>query len=73
MKILIIGLLTFGVWTTATTYWYICKIENMCLDERSNKDLAVNIPTEKIEEAKPEKAQKSILFWFLLNLFRCIF
>ena len=57
MKILIIGLLTFGVWATATTYWYICKIENMCLDERSNKDLAVNIPTEKIEEAKPEKAQ----------------
>ena len=58
MKILIIGLLAFGVWTTATTYWYICKIENMCLDESSNKDLAVNIPAEKVEEPKPEKAKK---------------
>jgi|GEM_PF-466937 len=54
MKIIITGLLCFGVWTTATTYWYLCKIENMCLDERSNKDLAVNIPNEKVEEENSE-------------------
>jgi outer membrane protein OmpA-like peptidoglycan-associated protein len=51
MKILITGLLCFGIWATGTTYWYLCHIENLCPSEQSNKNLALNIPA-KIEVEK---------------------
>ena len=43
MKILLTGLLCFGLWAAGTTYWYLCKIEYLCLGETSNNVTAENL------------------------------
>ncbi len=49
MKIIFYGVLCFGIWTAASTYWYLCQIENMCPTEVSNSATAQNIDTDAIE------------------------
>ncbi|MEM1135590.1 MAG: OmpA family protein [Bacteroidota bacterium] len=48
MKIIITGLICFGIWAAGTTYWYLCKIEHLCPGETSNKNVAANIETKDI-------------------------
>ena len=50
MKIILTGILCFGIWATGTTYWYLCKIENMCPGETSNKIIASNTETTPLEK-----------------------
>jgi outer membrane protein OmpA-like peptidoglycan-associated protein len=33
MKILITGLIAFLAWSAGSSYWYICKIKNLCADD----------------------------------------
>ncbi|UZR93763.1 OmpA family protein [Chondrinema litorale] len=64
MKILLTGLLCFGLWATGTTYWYLCKIENLCLGTTSNNITAENIkvsPEESTIEKDIDSTETDIL------------
>jgi outer membrane protein OmpA-like peptidoglycan-associated protein len=54
MKILIIGFLALGVWITLSTYFYVCKIKELCQEPVTNEIMAVSpgdvIATDTVPE-----------------------
>ncbi len=53
MKILITGLIAFAAWSAVSSYWYICKIKNLCPDEPVEEVLMIVEP-EPIEAIQPQ-------------------
>ena len=51
----IIGILVFVVWSSASTYWYVCKIKEICKEEKAA--IVEPIKQEVIEKTEPEKTQ----------------
>lgn len=51
----IIGLISFVIWCSASSWWYVCKIRNLC-EEPSLTDIQQEIPAtnEPLEELKRE-------------------
>lgn len=63
MKILIIGFLTFSIWSALSSYIYICKIKGLCnepiamqISTSNQKDV---LPAEKI--SNPEVKETSVI------------
>lgn len=80
MKILVPGLLVFGIWCYASTYWYVCKIKYLC-DEpvtastltssnepvtTSEDSVASNTPEED-EEIKIRESESGAIIHFGYN------
>ncbi|MDA3883301.1 MAG: hypothetical protein PF481_08440 [Bacteroidales bacterium] len=38
MKILIIGFITFSIWSILATHIYVCKIQKLCDDPETTQD-----------------------------------
>ena len=53
MKILITGLIAFLAWSAVSSYWYICKIKNLCPDEPVETVAEIREP-EPVEPVEPE-------------------
>jgi len=53
---IIIGILVFVVWSSMSTYWYVCKIKNICKDEKITKVEPI-VKQEIVKETEPEKIQ----------------
>ncbi len=51
----IIGILVFIVWSSASTYWYVCKIKEICKEDK----VAISEPIKQeiIKEIEPEETQ----------------
>ena len=57
MKILITGLIAFLAWSAVSSYWYICKIKNLCPDEPVEKVAEIRAP-EPVEPAQAEGTEE---------------
>jgi len=50
---IIIGILVFVVWSSASTYWYVCKIKEICNNDKVTT--VEPVKQEIVEKIKPEK------------------
>lgn len=59
MKILITGLVVFLAWSAASSYWYICKIKNLCPGEHV-EEIVVEADETLLDEARTEVAPDTV-------------
>ncbi len=52
---IIIGVLVFVVWSSLSTYWYVCKIKEICKDEKITK--VEPVKQEVVKKIVPEKTK----------------
>ena len=52
---IIIGILVFVAWSSLSTYWYVCKIKEICKDEKTTN--VEPVKQEIVKETALEKTQ----------------
>jgi len=68
MKTLTTGLIIFLVWSAASTYYYVCKIRDLCCDQTEKTEVVIRNERPKEEPpAKPIVAPDSLILHFDYN------
>ena len=67
MKILTTGLLVFVAWSAVSTYFYVCKIKDLCKDQIQPTEIVVKKPPPKAPEKLSVTAPDSLVLHFEYN------
>jgi len=68
MKILTTGFLVFAAWSAASTYFYVCKIKDLCKDQIQPTEIVVKKPLPKAPEKPSVTAPDSLVLHFEYNV-----
>lgn len=68
MKTLTTGLILFILWSAGSTYYYVCKIKNLCCDQTEEKTIVVkNEPPKEAPVVQPLAVPDSLILHFDYN------
>ncbi len=68
MKTLTTGLLVFVVWSAASTYFYVCKIKDLCCDQPEKTVVSVKKePPKKAAVTAPLAVPDSLILYYEFN------
>ena len=74
MRILIIGIISFFIWSLFSTYIYVCKVKGICdkpvaiqVDEVKNYDTPITDTIQKSQEVEEVLVPKDIVIYFAFD------